>query len=350
MRSVCTSPSAAVNSLMRKFRPALGVVGLAVVAKRARELEQLGVAGDEHAALAGRDRLRRVERVDPGVAERARAAAVPDGAVRVRAVLDQDDAALAAERGDRLEVERDVPADVHEDHRRGVVLVDQPLELGERQAEVVAAAVDEDRRRAGAEHGERRRHERVRRARRPCARAPAPTRARPARRRSSPTARRRAAPFVRRPRRLEAGRQLALAPALAVDDAVPQLVQARAVALVEADREAVEAPARGRVSVCPVGERRLEHGAPCRRRRRAAPMPAPGEAEHQQLHVQPREVHRLARAGRDEQRRAGERRDPDGDARRRRRVETLAVSPSAATTSTVCQLSFESPAACRMTT
>ena len=48
------------------------------------------------AALAGRDRLRRRERPDAGVAPGARAPAVPRGAVRVRAVLEQEDALLAA--------------------------------------------------------------------------------------------------------------------------------------------------------------------------------------------------------------------------------------------------------------
>src|SRR5690242_13161387 len=62
-RSACTTPSAAV--------------GLAVVAVQAGVLEQVRVAGDEHAALAGGDRLGGVERVRAGVAPRAGAAASP---------------------------------------------------------------------------------------------------------------------------------------------------------------------------------------------------------------------------------------------------------------------------------
>src|SRR5579884_4163737 len=64
------------------------VVGLAVVPERPREVERLLVARDQHAALAGGDRLRRGERPYADVAERPGAAAVPLGAVRVRAVLD----------------------------------------------------------------------------------------------------------------------------------------------------------------------------------------------------------------------------------------------------------------------
>ena len=48
---------------MRKLSPSTVVVGLAVVAERAGVLEQLIVAGDEHATLAGRDRLGRVKRI-----------------------------------------------------------------------------------------------------------------------------------------------------------------------------------------------------------------------------------------------------------------------------------------------
>ena len=94
---------------------------LAVVAELAGELDQLLVAGDEHAALAGGDGLGRVERVDAGVAEAAGPVAVPVGAVGVGAVLEQEDPVVATVGGDPLGVEGDVAADVDED--RGARLV-----------------------------------------------------------------------------------------------------------------------------------------------------------------------------------------------------------------------------------
>ena len=93
-----------------EVEPRSGVVGLAVVAVAARELGQLGMAGHEHPALARRDRLRRVERIDAGVAPRAGPAAVPAGAVGVGAVLEQDDVVLGAVGGDALALEGEVAA------------------------------------------------------------------------------------------------------------------------------------------------------------------------------------------------------------------------------------------------
>ena len=55
------------------------------------------VAGDEQPALPRRDRLRRRERPDPGVAPGARRGGREGRAVRVRAVLDQEDALGTAE-------------------------------------------------------------------------------------------------------------------------------------------------------------------------------------------------------------------------------------------------------------
>ena len=49
----------------------------------------------------------------------------------------------AAVRGDLLDVERDVAADVHEEDRVRLVLVRLALEVVERHAEVVPVAVDE---------------------------------------------------------------------------------------------------------------------------------------------------------------------------------------------------------------
>ena len=65
-------------------------------------LEDLGAAGDEHPALAGRDRLGGVERVHPGVTVGPWAAAVPARAVGVGAILEEKDPVLAAVRGDRF--------------------------------------------------------------------------------------------------------------------------------------------------------------------------------------------------------------------------------------------------------
>src|SRR3954453_22308776 len=93
-----------------------GVIGLAVVAIRASVREQLLVSRHQHAALARRDRLGRVERADAGVAEAARPPSVPPGAVCVRAILEQEDAVVAAVARNALALEREVAADVDE-HR-----------------------------------------------------------------------------------------------------------------------------------------------------------------------------------------------------------------------------------------
>src|SRR5579875_2053519 len=125
------------------------VLGLAVVAEGPRELEDLRAAGDEHAALAGCDRLGGVQRVDARVSPGARAAAVPLGAVRVRAILDQEDPKLGAERGDRFDVEGDVPADVDDEGRLRLAPGGLFFEVGKARAEVLTVAVDE--RHPGAE-------------------------------------------------------------------------------------------------------------------------------------------------------------------------------------------------------
>src|SRR3954454_2388778 len=64
------------------------VLGLAVVAIGAGVLDQLAVPGYEHAALARRDRLGRVQRVDPGIAPGPGPATRPPRAVGMGAVLD----------------------------------------------------------------------------------------------------------------------------------------------------------------------------------------------------------------------------------------------------------------------
>src|SRR3954451_19880021 len=138
------------------------VVGLAVVAVGAREGQQVVVAGDQDAALAGGDRLRGVQRVDAGVAEGSRAPAVPRRAVGMRAVFEQEHVMGGAQRRDPLALEPDVAADVHQYARARTVALDLRLEIGERQAEVVALAVYEHWSSTGGEDRQRRGHERVR--------------------------------------------------------------------------------------------------------------------------------------------------------------------------------------------
>ena len=212
------------------------VVGLAVVAEGARVLEQLLAVRDEHAALAGGDRLGRVEGVGAGVAPGTRPAAVPAGAVGVGAVLEQEDAVLAAVVGDPLDVEGDVAADV-DDHRGArPVLLGLALEVLEGHAEVVAVAVDEDRLAARVDDGERRRHEGVGRAEDLLALDAGEVERREGR--AGPAAGGDRAQAVQvGPRRLEAGGQVALGPALGQHDLVPELVQPGQVAAIKADRE-----------------------------------------------------------------------------------------------------------------
>src|SRR5262245_22037280 len=94
-----------------------GIVGLSVVAEVTREAHDVLVWGHEHAALTGRHGLRRGERPHSRIAPRACTASVPGRAVRVRAVLDQEDALRPAEGGDRLDLEGEVPPDVGQDRR-----------------------------------------------------------------------------------------------------------------------------------------------------------------------------------------------------------------------------------------
>ena len=83
------------------------------------------------------------ERPHARVAAGARPPPVPRGAVRVRAVLDQEDPFGRQQLGDLLDLERDVAADVDEERGPRPVACDLRLEVGERHAEVVAVAVDE---------------------------------------------------------------------------------------------------------------------------------------------------------------------------------------------------------------
>jgi hypothetical protein len=160
--------------------------------------------------------------------------------VGVRAVLEKEDALGTTELGDRLDVERDVSSDVDHEYCAGPMLGDLSLEIRERQAKVLAVAVHEFDLPAGVDHGERRRHERVRRTEHGLAldarvrergeRAPGPTRKRD---------RRETVPAT--PARLESRRQISFGPPVRIENGVPELVQTRAIAMVESDGEAVDA-------------------------------------------------------------------------------------------------------------
>ena len=212
------------------------MVGLAVVAEGARVLEQLLAIRDEHSALAGGDRLGRIEGVGPGVAPRTRPAVAPAGAVRVGAILEQEDPVLAAVGGDPLDFEGDMTSDV-DDHRGArPVLLGLALEVLEGHAEVVAVAVDEDRLTARVDDGERRCHEGIGRAEDLLALDAGEVERGEGR--AGPAAGGDRAQAVQvGPRRLEAGGQVALGPALGQHDLVPKLVQPGQVTAIKADRE-----------------------------------------------------------------------------------------------------------------
>ena len=91
---------------------------------------------------------------------------------------------------------------------------------------------------AEVQRGERRGHERVGRAQHDVAGADPGVVERGERRARPAPDRDRADAVALRPRRLEPPGDRALRPLLGVEDLVPQRVQARAVALIEADREA----------------------------------------------------------------------------------------------------------------
>src|SRR3954463_14796485 len=156
--------------------------------------------------------------------------------VRVGAILEEDDALGAAELGDPLDVERDVPADVDDPGRLGPVLVERALEVGERDAEVLAVAVGPHGLAAGRERGERRGHERVRRAEDLLAAHAGPVER--GHRTAGPTpGRDGVAAIPPRPALLEAVDHAALGPAARVEHLVPERVEPRTVARIPSDPE-----------------------------------------------------------------------------------------------------------------
>lgn len=209
---------------------------LAVVAELGGELDQLLVSGDEDPALAGGDGLGRVQGVDPGVTEAARAGAVPVGAVGVGAVLEQEDPGLTAVGGDALGVEGDVTADVDEDRGPRLMALGLALEVLEGHAEVVATAVDELDLGPGPDRRQRRRHEGVGRTEHSLALDPGELEGgQGATGPAGETQARQLVPL--RPALLERLQLGTLRPLLGIEDLSPQFEKARAVAVIEPDRE-----------------------------------------------------------------------------------------------------------------
>ena len=212
------------------------VVELAVVAELLGVGDELIIAGDEDATLAGGDGLGRVERVDAGVAVGAGAGPVPVGAVGVGAVLEQEDPVVAAIGGDPLRVEGDVAADVDQDRGPRLVLLGLALEVLERHAEVLAVAVDELDRGAGADRGQGRRHEGVGRdEHRLALDAGVLERGQGAAGPAREAEARQLVPL--RPALLEGLQLRPLGPLLGIEHLVPELEEPGTVTMVEPDRE-----------------------------------------------------------------------------------------------------------------
>ena len=86
---------------------------------------------------------------------------MPVGAVRVGAVLEQEDAVLAAVGGDLIHLEGDVAADVHQHAGARALALGLALEVRERHAQVLAVAIHEHRATARLEDRQRGGHEGV---------------------------------------------------------------------------------------------------------------------------------------------------------------------------------------------
>ena len=173
-------------------------------------------------------------------------------------------------------------ADVDEHHGRRVVSLDLALEVLERHAEVVAVAVHELNLRTACEQCQRCGHEGVRRAQ-DGATGKLEERARRERGAGPARERDRFEPVPPAPGRLERLRHRAARPLLAIEDLVPERVQASPVAMVEADGEGVDVHgtrmAAGLVGAAPVlnhidPERSLTAATTTADRRGTVPMMA----------------------------------------------------------------------------
>src|SRR3954454_8349152 len=214
------------------------MIRLAVVAEGARVLEDLIAVGDEHATLARRDRLGGVEGIRARVPPGAGAAPVAGGAMRVGAVLEQEDSLGPAVLRDPLDVEGDVATDVDEDRGPRAVPLGFEPEVLERHAEVLAVAVDEYGLAAGMDDRERSRHEGVGGAEHLLSTDAGEVEG--GQGRAGPAACRHRSERVKRgPGILEALGHLTLGPALGQDDLVPELMEPGQVSAIEADRELV---------------------------------------------------------------------------------------------------------------
>ena len=211
------------------------VVGLAVVAEGAGMLEELGPVRDEHAALAGRDRLGRVQRVDAGVTVGAGLAPIPS-APWAWAQSSIRKIPLGAVVGDLLDLERDMAADVDQ-HRGPRLVLLEPWPRSRQRTCTGPRGCSRRTRRARPRHGrERRGHERVRGTQHRLPRDPRKVKRR---QRAAGPARHshRRDPVLLGPGGLEARHHGRLGPPVGVDDLIDQRVEPSAIAGIEADRE-----------------------------------------------------------------------------------------------------------------
>lgn len=114
-----------------------------VIAIRPEVPFEVGIGRDRDPAFAGGDGLCRVERKDAGVAKCARLHAVPFGSDGMGTILDQRDSIGPAIFGDTMNIERDVPADVHDVCERRLVPLCFLDEVRVRATQVFAIAVVE---------------------------------------------------------------------------------------------------------------------------------------------------------------------------------------------------------------
>src|SRR5207248_4823461 len=94
--------------------------GLALIAVSAGFVGEVIVVGEDDAALAAGDDLRRIEAERAGDTEGAGHLVAERRPVRMRRVLEEEDAALVAQRLEVMDVRRDQTADVDHDDAGGV--------------------------------------------------------------------------------------------------------------------------------------------------------------------------------------------------------------------------------------